>query len=90
MKDARLVRIGQPGPSRLEIVREFPKERITVTFRIAAQKESLVWNVKVENNHPECDVIEVEAPVLSGLRLSGDPARDLLIWPFSVGISLIA
>ena len=85
MKEARLVSLKQISPGKLEIVWNFPDDRIEVSFTITAKKDQLVWLVKVDNRHPVTDVIEVEGPVLSELRISENPASDTLVWPFSAG-----
>jgi len=85
MKDARLVRLKQISSKKLEIVWDFPEEKIGVSFTVTAENDRLVWQIKVDNRHPSTDVIEVEGPVLSELRISGDPASDILVWPFSAG-----
>ena len=85
MKDACLNRLRQRSENALECEWNFPKESIAVRFRITARESSLVWRINVENKHPESDVIEVEGPLISGLRISENPAHDMLVWPFSAG-----
>lgn len=85
MRDARFVSLKQRSPEELELLWEFPADRIKVFFTVTAEKEQLVWQVKVDNRHPTADVIEVEGPVLSELRISENPASDTLVWPFSAG-----
>ncbi|MBQ4328147.1 MAG: hypothetical protein IJC27_00315 [Lentisphaeria bacterium] len=85
MKEARLTAIKQISRKKLEINWIFSAEKIGVTFILTAKDDHLVWQIKVDNRHPSVDVIEVEGPVLSSLRISENPASDTLVWPFSAG-----
>lgn len=62
------------------------KYKIDVLFNVLLTSNELVkWDVKLINNNSELDILEVEAPKLSKLKISKNAKNDTLVWPFSAG-----
>ncbi len=62
------------------------KYNVDVIFNVQLTGTALInWDVKVINNNSKLDVLEVEAPKLTELKISASPQNDMLVWPFSAG-----
>ncbi|MDD3952793.1 MAG: hypothetical protein PHY82_02630 [Lentisphaeria bacterium] len=82
--DAKLIAC-QGSETKVELHWKFPAEDIEVLFLLEARTELIDWKVTVLNRNPELDVLEIEAPRISRLRISDSPEGDTLVWPFSAG-----
>ena len=66
-------------------------ERPAIALEVsAASPGKTEWAFTIRNDNPALDVIEVEAPKISELRVGGKPSEDTLAWPFSASASDIS
>ncbi len=82
--DAKLL-VCKKSEKQLKLHWNFPNENIDVVFQLEACPELIDWKVTVLNRNAKLDVLEIEAPRISRLRVSDSPEGDTLAWPFSAG-----
>ncbi|MFA7230503.1 MAG: hypothetical protein WC071_04475 [Victivallaceae bacterium] len=85
-REATLIDSKLKLPNYAQFTWEFPAWKIIVICDITLGDNQLSkWDLKVVNNNPTYDVLEVVAPILSELKISASPEQDTLAWPFSAG-----
>jgi hypothetical protein len=83
--DAELIK-STVSKNKLQLHWLIKKYKIDVVFNIALTTKELVkWDIKIINNNAKFDVLEVEAPKLTDLKISSKAQDDTLVWPFSAG-----
>ena len=85
-KEAKLLsqKLSKNG-KRLQMAWAFDETPAILELELNANGQLVSWDVTAKNNDSTFDLIELQLPRLNSLRVSQNPADDLLAWPFTAG-----